>query len=270
MADDPPTLSREDYTAIEAAVMETSRGRWFLAEYARRNRQADTLVLMEALQRIESSVGMAQHGGADAARLRQDLADVADALGRAKRDLATSVSDSAGPGGTPSAERAYDDVVRVAERADADVFAIAEHVQEIAWGLRERQALELYRASNQHALTTNRVRAIIGVLRVLESRLGAVGGPVPVDADGTSRLDIASRDSRNLIDAAPPRIRDDIVFVEHRGGRDPRDREQRRLPEPSAPARAPAPSRSVPDDPRHRAFVAIDALTAEQKLALFA
>ncbi|HEY0293198.1 MAG TPA: hypothetical protein VGC51_12860 [Hansschlegelia sp.] len=32
----------DDYEAIADAVMETARGRWFLAEYARRNRAAET------------------------------------------------------------------------------------------------------------------------------------------------------------------------------------------------------------------------------------
>ena len=35
-------LSETDYEAIAAAVMETARGRWFMAEFAKRNRQADT------------------------------------------------------------------------------------------------------------------------------------------------------------------------------------------------------------------------------------
>ncbi len=50
-------LSETDYEAIEAAVMETARGRWFMAEFARRNRQADKLLLLGALQRIERVVG---------------------------------------------------------------------------------------------------------------------------------------------------------------------------------------------------------------------
>ncbi|MFC5068247.1 hypothetical protein [Flaviflagellibacter deserti] len=43
----------EDYEAIEAAVMDTARGRWFLAEFARRNRNADTALLLDAIERIE-------------------------------------------------------------------------------------------------------------------------------------------------------------------------------------------------------------------------
>ena len=36
----PPPPTEADYEAIAAAVMETVRGRWFLGEYARRNRNA--------------------------------------------------------------------------------------------------------------------------------------------------------------------------------------------------------------------------------------
>src|SRR5262245_53128183 len=38
----PSLPSEEDYEAIREAFRETSRGRWFLGEYARRNRNADT------------------------------------------------------------------------------------------------------------------------------------------------------------------------------------------------------------------------------------
>ena len=52
----PASLSEADYEAIEGAVMETARGRWFLAEYARRNRNADTTMLLKALDRIEGAM----------------------------------------------------------------------------------------------------------------------------------------------------------------------------------------------------------------------
>jgi hypothetical protein len=41
-----------EYDAIEAAVMETERGRWFLKEFARRNRNADSLLILEALDHL--------------------------------------------------------------------------------------------------------------------------------------------------------------------------------------------------------------------------
>ena len=52
----PPGLMESDFDTIEAAVMETQRGRWFLAEYARRNRAADTLTILAAMARLEGVV----------------------------------------------------------------------------------------------------------------------------------------------------------------------------------------------------------------------
>jgi hypothetical protein len=45
-----------EYDAVYAAVTATERGRWFLTEYANRNRHADTQSLVEALARIEAAV----------------------------------------------------------------------------------------------------------------------------------------------------------------------------------------------------------------------
>ena len=57
----PEGISEQDFEAIEDAVMETARGRWFLKEYARRMRAAETEGLLEALKRIERGVA-AQSG----------------------------------------------------------------------------------------------------------------------------------------------------------------------------------------------------------------
>src|ERR1700676_1303084 len=48
--------SEQDYDAISEAFMETSRGRWFLGEYARRNRNADTRMVLDAVARIEENL----------------------------------------------------------------------------------------------------------------------------------------------------------------------------------------------------------------------
>ncbi len=66
----PATPSEDDYRAFCAALSESGRGRAFLAEYARRNRHADTAALLAAIERIEA------HLRADASavqRLRDDL-----------------------------------------------------------------------------------------------------------------------------------------------------------------------------------------------------
>jgi hypothetical protein len=45
-----------DFDAIQAAVRETERGRWFLSEYDRRNRSADTQALLEAIGKLNKLV----------------------------------------------------------------------------------------------------------------------------------------------------------------------------------------------------------------------
>lgn len=47
-----------DYDAIREAFMETARGRWFLSEYARRNRNADTAMVLDAVSRIEAGLAI--------------------------------------------------------------------------------------------------------------------------------------------------------------------------------------------------------------------
>jgi len=50
------TFDGLDYGEIEQAVMETSRGRWFLTEFARRHKAADTVVLLGAIRRLENQI----------------------------------------------------------------------------------------------------------------------------------------------------------------------------------------------------------------------
>src|SRR5258707_15838848 len=58
--------SEEDYAAISEAFMETSRGRWFLGEYAKRNRNADTSMVLDAVARIEQSLAAQRQATAEA------------------------------------------------------------------------------------------------------------------------------------------------------------------------------------------------------------
>lgn len=56
----PQGMSETDYETIEAAVTETVRGRWFLGEFARRNRTAELRQLLDAMARIETVVASVQ------------------------------------------------------------------------------------------------------------------------------------------------------------------------------------------------------------------
>ncbi|MGC2780510.1 MAG: hypothetical protein WA418_33230, partial [Bradyrhizobium sp.] len=78
-----------DYEAIRDAFMETSRGRWFLGEYAKRNRNADTSMVLDAVARIE-------HALASQRQQQQEL-DRADskALPEALAAIRAAVEDAA-------------------------------------------------------------------------------------------------------------------------------------------------------------------------------
>src|SRR5436305_2616426 len=71
-----------DYEAISAAFMETSRGRWFLGEYARRNRNADTRMVLDAVARIEQDLAAQKNAAED--RLPVALASIRQALDEAR------------------------------------------------------------------------------------------------------------------------------------------------------------------------------------------
>ena len=134
----PPALmplSEADYELIEAAVMETARGRWFLAEYARRNRHSDTMMLLGAIDRLEGAIrGEATAQSLD--RIRFDLFEMAKAITRAKAEIAAIKPDieHAGRFGEITAE--LDSIVQATKTATSDILAAAEQVQQIDWPLR--------------------------------------------------------------------------------------------------------------------------------------
>jgi hypothetical protein len=84
--------SEEDYDAISEAFMETARGRWFLGEYAKRNRNADTSMVLDAVARIEQSLA-AQKQPPPESGLAEALAAIRTALDQA-RDTASAALDS--------------------------------------------------------------------------------------------------------------------------------------------------------------------------------
>src|SRR3954452_25345443 len=77
----------EDYAAIAEAFMETSRGRWFLGEYAKRNRNADTRMVLDAVARIEESLAT-QKQAASKTRLDEALAAIRQAVDEARMTAA--------------------------------------------------------------------------------------------------------------------------------------------------------------------------------------
>jgi chemotaxis protein CheZ len=181
----PMPLSEADYDMIESAVMETTRGRWFLAEYARRNRYADTTMLLGAIERLEASLrGEPPPRAVD--RLRFDLVEMAKSIARTKAEIATIKPDAVRHGKFGEATEELDSIVQATETATSEILAAAEQVQEIAWTLREQgldpmvcdtldaRATEIYTACSFQDLTGQRTGKVIEVMRYLEGRINAM------------------------------------------------------------------------------------------------
>jgi chemotaxis regulatin CheY-phosphate phosphatase CheZ len=178
-------LAIEDYDAIEAAVMETQRGRWFLAEHARRNRNCDTEIVLSSLERIEKTIRR-ERAAPDIDRIRLDLADMAEAISRTKQEIAQMKLDTEHGGRFADASHELDAIVDQTETATNEILLAAEGIQEAAWTLREAgaadelcekldvHATDIYTACSFQDLTGQRTRKVVTVLRYLESRINAM------------------------------------------------------------------------------------------------
>jgi hypothetical protein len=183
----PAPAAERDYESICAALMDTERGRWFLQEYAKRNRSADTKVLLVAIERIEAVVcaernRQLQHG------LRSNLLEMAEAITRTRAEVAEIRADaghpaSAGPDGEASP----------APPQSGDVFAAAERIRDVTWAMRghgfdpstcdqlEELAGAILSASSLRDPTDHRASKLSEVLQYLEHRIDTL---LESDPDG--------------------------------------------------------------------------------------
>ncbi|WP_041357795.1 hypothetical protein [Nitrobacter hamburgensis] len=112
----PP--SEADFDAIREAFMETSRGRWFLAEYAKRNRNADTAMVLDAVARIEQTVAAQQQAVPD------------DALPKALAAIRSSLAEARAAAAAAFDKRTRDDALAPIEKG-------VRIIREISWRWRE-------------------------------------------------------------------------------------------------------------------------------------
>ncbi|MDP3548344.1 MAG: chemotaxis protein, partial [Phreatobacter sp.] len=248
----PVSLADADYGAIEQAVMETARGRWFLDEYARRNRHADTVKVLDAIGRLESAVA-APRTSPGIERVRMDIREMALAIARTKAEIAAIKPEGAdaGSGHFEDASVELDAIVQATATATGDILSAAETIQEIAWTLREMGAegevcdlidtktTDIYTACSFQDITGQRTRKVIGVLRFLEDRIdsmmaiwgesGVAAAPPPVaEKPEASLLNGPAKPGEGLVqhdvdmmlddglfaDAAPAAVEDEAVLVE--------------------------------------------------------
>lgn len=246
-------VASSEYEAIEATMCESERGRWFLAEHARRNRAADTEMLLGAIMRLEKTV-LSDRGPEGVGHMRGNLVEMADAISRTKAEIAAISAPDHEHTRLALASQALDAIVRATEKAASDILGSAEAVQEAAWALREsgvdpqacdaldRHATAIYTACSFQDLTAQRTARIVYTLRYLEDRLSAMieiwgrdagsvppmpGGTASAAASGNRFEDLCQNDidryiamevpavTAAAITARPgsPALHEDIVFL---------------------------------------------------------
>jgi hypothetical protein len=195
----PLPAEESDYDAICATVMESERGRWFLQEYARRNRNADTRLVLAAIERLEHLIRTERNQQAHPG-MRAELLEMARAIAQARAEDA---------GGTryPDAHSRAAGAEQKSPPGPPDIHETAERLQDVAWTMRERGldpatceeieslASSIVATSSLQDPADDRVRKLTAVLAYLERRIAGMlepgaqaDAPDPESAANAERL----------------------------------------------------------------------------------
>lgn len=157
-----------DYRAIEDALLHSDYGRWFLSEYLARNRSEETRRLLDALDRLEASLGT----GAEAERLprlREIALEIDAALGDALERI--EPAPSCQTGWMPPAETILEAV------EDINSFLEAMSARRVHQRLPEKirgRLADIQRSCAQVDSESEAAQTLAGVLADLRRRLAAV------------------------------------------------------------------------------------------------
>lgn len=154
-----------EYRAIEATLLETARGRWFLAEHGRRARRLDGALLEDAIRRLQGSL---REPPALLGQLKAEIEAVKAQLAEARSGLLArpTVDESVLP--THAMLKAAEDIHDIAWSLQANPFD-AQGCEQIA-----RNAGKLYAMSQTQAAHSHRVMAAAGALETSAHKLEGV------------------------------------------------------------------------------------------------
>ncbi|MGV8996776.1 MAG: hypothetical protein ACOH12_07520 [Parvibaculaceae bacterium] len=206
MSEEEKSARDIEFEAIEEAITQNPRGRWFLNEYARRNRTADTDLLVSAIEHLykaaittrdaavpisapvpapmEAPVAEPTEQYIDLCVIRRALADMRQQINTARADMAAIK-----PRDTErlaSAEADAAEVASSAERATLDILSAVERLQDIADTLRakgidadtcdeiETHARGIFMSSAYQDMTGQRIALLVKALTALDNRIAGV------------------------------------------------------------------------------------------------
>jgi chemotaxis protein CheZ len=175
----------EDYAALEATLRDTPLGRWFLAEYMRRNRTPETQLLLDAIARLEAAVLKPQRQKGFATVLAE-LVEMSQAIARTRQEIAQLRRPQQFDKQLTEATEELDHIVEATETATSDILSTAEDIQEVAWTLREKgiaeefcdrldqRAIDIYTACSFQDITGQRTGKVVRALHHIEQRINAM------------------------------------------------------------------------------------------------
>jgi hypothetical protein len=154
-----------EYRAIEATLLETARGRWFLAEHGRRARRLDSNLLEDAIKRLQNSL---REPPALLGQLKAEIETVKASLSetRAKLMARPTVDESILP--THAILKAAEDIHDIAWSLQANPFD-PKGCEEIA-----RNAGKLYAMSQSQAAQSHRAVAAANTLDTAAYKLEGI------------------------------------------------------------------------------------------------
>lgn len=174
----PASDTEQEYRAIEQTLLETARGRWFLAEHGRRARRLDSVLLEDAIGRLSSSL---KQPPPVLALMRLELEKLSAFITETRGALVAKSSVKA-PGPAIAAETG-DGAAQGAGGPVARMLRMAEEIHELTWTLQAdelspasceaiaRHASTLYAVSRQQAMESERALKFADALDDATSRL---------------------------------------------------------------------------------------------------
>ncbi|HUT50978.1 MAG TPA: hypothetical protein VM325_16735 [Alphaproteobacteria bacterium] len=191
-----------EYAALEATLRATPVGRWFLAEYARRNRTPETQLMLDAIARLEAAVLKPQRRSGLAPVL-SELVAMSEAIARTRREIAQIRPPQQFDKQLTNATEELDQIAEATEKATSEILSAAEDIQEAAWTLREQgvavdlcerldqRAIDIYTACSFQDITGQRSNKVVRALHLIEQRINAMIEIWGVD-DIASKVDDAA------------------------------------------------------------------------------
>jgi hypothetical protein len=214
MSNDPLALSgitaglpqEAEYDAVYAAVTATERGRWFLTQYASRNRSADTEVLVAAIARVEAAVrgdAVPQSGAVSG----PDLAEIAAEIER--------IGAAIGAGQTHAP-----DIAAAAERILDITFELREHaVKTTLCDALDAAVREISDACSAGKANGNGAHDAAQMLRDLGHRVDSL---ITLSREGVNaKPDADEISDQNVDSAATPVEAVSVVISQREGAADP-------------------------------------------------